>query len=90
MARSIMLYGRLVDNVVFSARERETVLELEHEIREELTKYSFPLKQMDTLPKVAQEGFVLGENPTQLLGLLWDLEKDVISPNWKLNLHEKP
>ena len=72
MARNVMLYGRLVDNVVFSAREREAVLELEQIIREELAKYSFPLKEMDTLQKVALDKFVLGDNPMQLLGILWD------------------
>ena len=90
MARKIMLYARLVDNVVFSARERAAVLELERIIREKLAQYHFPLKPMDTLPKVNPEGFELGENPSQLLGMLWDREADTISPNWRLNLHDKP
>ena len=87
MARIIMLYGRLVDNVVFSTRDRTEAITIETAIREKLKEYGFPLKEMDTLKKVLKDKFALGENPTQLLGMTWDRDKDLLSPNWKLNLH---
>ena len=88
MARIIMLYGRLVDNVVFSTRDRTEAIAIETAIREKLKEYGFPLKEMDTLKKVLKDKFTLGENPTQLLGMTWDRDKDLLLPNWKLNLHE--
>ena len=89
VAKFILTYLRLVDNILTSFRSKKEMTRVAIEINRTLSKYSLDLKMIGDTSKEFADDWDEEDNNEIIFGYIWDKVTDNLKPNITFNLFRK-
>ena len=89
IAKFILTYLRLVDNILSSFRTKDEWIRVATVINEVLSEYSLDLKNIGETTMEFTDNWNNDDWLDIIFGYIWDKKKDLLQPNIKFNLYGK-